>query len=385
MPYNYNRSFYCKPVLVILLLSIGAPALAVDVVNIDMFVGEVRSVSRKPVDRVAVGAGSVVRAKIVDSSELLLIAESKGSSYLKLWYKDGRRATYNIRVSEQDPEQRVALEDMIRIKVQMIEFRKSAASELGINWNKAASGPTYALAGDAVSSTLFRPPGDPVLGAGANPLPFEVEPFSTYFGISTGITSQINFMKARGDAITIAEPTLTCVNGGNAKFLSGGEIPFSTVNANGQSNVQFKQYGIKLDIFPRASQDGNIYTEIVSELSQPDLSIIGTDGVPALLSRRTESQMNVRDGQTIVISGLLNVESARNKASIPGLGDIPLLGALFSNYDYQNDLTELVLFVTPEIVTPEEIGRTARQVKMYNDSRKTVRKVARKLKYSIME
>lgn len=391
-----HKSTHCKrlgiaplfaffSLLAFLLLSLGAPAYAANVVNLDMFVGEVRSLTHKPVDRVAVGAGSVLRAKVIEGAELLVIAEAEGSSYLKLWYKDGKRATFNIRVSERDPEQRVLLKDMIRIKVQMIEFRKSAASELGINWDKAANGPTYALAGDAVSSTLFRPAGDLFPGAGVGNLPFEVEPFSTYFGISTGITSQINFMKVRGDAVTIAEPTLTCVNGGSAKFLSGGEIPFSSVNANGQANTLFKEYGIKLDIYPRAGKDGNIYTEIVSELSQPDLGLIDSNGVPALLTRRTESQMNVRDGQTIVISGLLDVESGKNKSSIPGLGDIPLLGAVFTNYDYQHDLRELVLFVTPEVIKPDAFGRSAREVKLYNDSRAEVRKVAKKLKYSIME
>ncbi len=382
---QHIKPTYINRILVILMIGLCLPAQAAETINIDMFVGEVRSLGTKPINRIAVGAGKILRADVVSGGELLVIAEGKGSSYLKLWYEDDTRADYNIRVSEQDPEQRVAMQDMIRIKVQMIEFRKSAASRLGINWDKIASGPTFALAGDATGSTLFRPTADSILGTGANSLPFEVKPFSTYFGISSGIASQINFMAAKGDAVTIAEPTLTCVNGGSAKFLSGGEIPYSTVNANGQVNVEFKEYGIKLDIYPRASQDGNIYTEIISELSQPDPSLIAANGIPALLSRKTESQMNVRDGQTIVISGLLSTESGKTKSSIPGLGDIPLLGALFSNYDYQHDLSELVIFVTPEIVKPKTLGGNAHQVQMHGDSRERLRKIANKLKYSIME
>lgn len=382
---QYLKTPPIRHVVAILMFSVCLPLQAAEVVNIDMFVGEVRSLGNQPVSRIAVGAGKVLRADVVSGGELLVIAEGKGSSYLKLWYEDGTHADYNVRVSEQDPEQRVALKDMIRIKVQMIEFRKSAASRLGIDWAKVASGPTFAVAGDLTGNTLFRPAGDSILGAGANSLPLEVKPFSTYFGISTGIASQINFMASKGDAVTIAEPTLACVNGGSAKFLSGGEIPYSTVNANGQTSVEFKEYGIKLDIYPRASEDGNIYTEIVSELSQPDPSLVSATGIPALLSRKTESQMNVRDGQTVVISGLLSSESGKTKSSIPGLGDIPILGALFSNRDYQHDLSELVIFVTPEIVKPEELGGTAQQKILHDNSRSQLRKVAKKLKYSIME
>lgn len=353
------------------------------VVNLDMFVGEVKSLGDKEIKRIAVGAGKVLSAKVVKGGELLLIAEDKGSSSLKLWYKDGAKANYNIRVLAQDPEQRVVLKDMIRIKVRMIEFRKKRQSELGIDWASQASGPTFALLGDFKSNSHFRPPGSNLAGQGNN-LPLKVGPFATYFGISTGITSRINFLKDTGDAVTIAEPVLSSVNGGRATFLSGGEIPYSTVGANGQVNVEFKQYGVKLDIFPRANKQGDIYTQVVSELSQPDGALI-VGGIPALLTRRTDTQMNVRDGQTIVISGLLSAQSNKSNSAVPGLGRIPLLGRLFKSKGGEYDLRELVIFVTPEIVTAENIAGTAQEQKLLSNSHDQQRQMSEKLQYSMME
>ncbi len=373
-----------NPILLALLLALS-PFLttlsAAEITNIDMFVGEVRSLGKKSVGRVAVGAGSVLRAEVVSGGELLVIAEGKGSSFLNLWYSDGSKATYNVRVTEHDPQQRVQMQDMIRIKVQLVEVRKSASRNLGIDWGNLAPGPTYGVVGDFNTNNLFR--GFPGLGDGTN-FPLNVEPFSSYFGISTGVASTLNFLSTRGDAMTVAEPTLTCVNGGSAKFLAGGEIPYTTVSANGQVNVEFKEYGVKLDIFPRASKEGNIYTRLKTEISEPDLSI-EVLGAPALRSRKTESQLNVRDGETIVISGLLSSESTNDTDAVPGLGAIPVLGRLFSSEEIESNIRELVVFVTPEVVTAESIAGTQAHSALYQDSRERLQKLGKKLKYSIME
>ncbi len=370
-----------KKYLIIAVLLVCNPLAAAEVSDIDMFVGEVRSLGKKAVARVAVGAGSVLRAEVVTGGELLVIAEGKGSSYLNLWYKDGTTSTFNVRVSENDPQQRVQMQDMIRIKVQLVEVRKSASRNLGIDWGDFAAGPTYGVAGDFNTNNFFR--GIPGFG-GNGGLPLNVDPVSTYFGISTGVTSTLNFLATRGDAMTVAEPTLTCVNGGSAKFLAGGESPYTTVSANGQVNVEFKEYGVKLDIFPRASKEGNIYTRLKTEISEPDLSI-EVLGAPALRSRKTESQLNVRDGETIVISGLLSSESSNDNDSVPGLGAIPVLGKLFSSQELESNVRELVVFVTPEVVTAESMSGSQSQTALYTDSRERLQKIGKKLKYSIME
>ncbi|HHJ12528.1 MAG TPA: hypothetical protein ENK00_05035, partial [Chromatiales bacterium] len=103
---------------------------------VDMFVGEVRVLGKVAVDRVAVGQGKVIRAEVLDNGELLVIGLAKGASSLHLWHKDGSQSDYNIHVSERDPVARVRMETMVRMKVRIVEFRKSALSKLGIDWSK---------------------------------------------------------------------------------------------------------------------------------------------------------------------------------------------------------------------------------------------------------
>jgi len=119
--------------------------------------GEVKVLTDRKVKRVAIGRGDVLRAEVLESGELLVIAESAGSSSMRLWYEDGEQADFNIRVTEHDPETRFRMEKMVRMRVRMVEFRKSALTRLGIDWADALNGPTLGTAGDALGNPLFRP------------------------------------------------------------------------------------------------------------------------------------------------------------------------------------------------------------------------------------
>ena len=322
------------------------PTLKVVSKNVDMFVGEVKVLDRVQVLRVAVGNGNILRAEVLATGELLVIASTAGSSSIRLWHKDGTQTDYNVRVSEGDPETRFHMEKMVRMKVKMVEFRKSALGQLGIDWSDGAAGPGFAIAGDAVGNNLFRPAVEGFTG-----LPNTVKPFSTYFGIASNITSRINFMSTNGDAVTLAEPVLTATSGGSAKFLAGGEVPYPTRDANGNTVVEFKEYGIKLDISPQIDSAGNVRTLIDTEISSLDPAV-SIQGAPGLLTRRAQTQVNVRSGETIVISGLLTSETSKDVDQLPGLGNLPILGALFKSRNVRNSVSELVIFVTPEVVDP---------------------------------
>lgn len=347
--------------------------------NIDMFLGEVKVLEQAVVERVVIGNGGVIRAEMLGDNKLLVIAESEGSSSLRLWNKDGSQKEYNFRISGQDPEKRVRMDSMIRIKVKMVEFRKSALTRLGINWSQELNGPTFATVGDALSSNIFRP--DSATFGGA--LPLKVEPFSSYFGIASTITSRINLLATDGNATVLSEPVLTCVNGGTAKFLSGGSYPIPVTGANGQVQVEFKEYGIKLEISPRANKNNEIYTTIKTEVSEIDDSI-AVLGVPGILSNETETIVNVLSGQTIVIAGLLKIQTSENVTRVPGLSHIPLLGELFKSTEKRNELMELVVFLTPEIVSVNDTfdQRTKRLL----DAEKTgVATVSEALEYRLMD
>lgn len=323
--------------------------------NVDLFSGQVKVLAKVAVKRVAVGNGGVIQAEVLKSGELLVIAKSPGSSSLRLWHKDGNQSDYNIRVSEQDPERRFPIEKMVRMKVKMVEFRKSALGQLGIDWGDGIAGPTFATAGDVIGNNLFRPAAE-----GFSGLPNTVAPFSTYFGIASNITSRINFLATNGDAVTLAEPVLSCTNGGTASFLAGGEVPYPTRGTNGESKVEFKDYGIKLDIAPEIDAHGNIRTIVETEISQIDRAL-SVQGNPGLLTRRAQTQVNVRSGETIVISGLLSSEQSTDVDKIPGLGNLPILGSLFRSKNVRNSVSELVIFVTPEIIDMENTSLTARE------------------------
>ncbi len=328
--------------------TVEVPAIApiddVETRNLDLFVGEVNVLGHVSVSRVAVGQGDVIRAEILKSGELMVIAQAPGSSSLRLWHLDGRQSDFNIRVSASDPATRVRMESMVRMRVRMVEFRKSAIGKLGIDWTDNINGPGYATVGDVIGNNLYRP-----AVTGFENLPTNVSPFSTYFGIATNITSSINLLASNGDAVTLAEPVLTARNGGSASFLAGGEVPYPSVGENGQTIVEFKEYGIKLNVAPLVDEFGNVHTAIETEISQLDIaSAVGN--TPGLLTRRAETQVNVRSGQTIVISGLLSSESSDDIDKVPGIGNLPIIGRFFRSTSKRDSVSELVIFVTPEVV-----------------------------------
>ena len=350
---------------------------------VDMFAGEVKVLGEVQVERVAVGDGKIIRADMLATGELLLIGQATGSSSLRLWNKDGTQSAYNIYVAEKDPVTRIRMDNMVRMNVKMVEFRKSALGKIGIDWSKDITGPTFGVAGDLVTNNLFRPVN--LDGGITSTLPLNVKPFSTYFGIATSITSRINFLASSGDAVTLAEPTLSCANGGSAKFLAGGEVPYPVIGNNGQSSVEFKEYGIKLDISPLVDDTGNISTSILTEISQIDPSVTVND-TPGLITRRTQTQFNVKTGRTIVIAGLLNAESSKDADKIPGLGNLPYIGSLFRSENFRNSLSELMIFVTPEIVRPEEEKSMSDRHRVLLERGDEVRnRIADKVKYDLME
>jgi len=335
--------------------------------RLDLFAGEVSVLGKVSVTRVAIGNGDIVRAEVLDGGELLVIAQAEGSTSLRLWHDDGRQSDYNIRVSASDPETRVRMDRMVRMRVRMVEFRKSALGRLGIDWADSTAGPGFAAAGDAIGNNLFRPASE-----GFGNLPNTVQPFSTYFGIASNITSRINFLASNGDATTLAEPVLTASNGGTASFLAGGEVPYPSVGANGQTVVQFKEYGIKLDVAPRIDSAGNVRTVVQTEISQLDPAV-SIQGAPGLLTRRAQTEVNVRSGETIVISGLLSSESSSDVDRVPGIGRLPIIGAFFRSTNRRDTVTELVIFVTPEVIDPADELLQAREQRRFEDSTHALR------------
>jgi pilus assembly protein CpaC len=174
------------------------------------------------------------------------------------------------------------------------------------------------------------------------------------------IQAMVRALEEDGTLKTLASPNLVAVNGEKAKFLAGGEIPIPIIQAgSGTSsiNVVFKEYGVKLDFEPTVIDSGIINLRVVPEVSQPDYAnavVISGFAIPAFRTRRVDTVVELRDGQSLVIGGLTNTEVQKQRSQIPILGSIPVLGALFRNTREQITENELVVMVSPRIIRPLE-------------------------------
>jgi len=377
-------------------------------IPLTLYVGEARVLNEPPIKRMAVGDGKVVSTTILNTGQLLLLAETIGRSTIHLWHRDGTEIDYSVTVGSGDPSgilseirslvgddskvtarvvgdkvilegsdlgteetsrlgditklypqvvnlvSHVTRERMVEIDVRIMEFRKNKLQQLGITWNtKGVTGPTFGIVGDVTRGSAFRTNNG---GTGLANVPNittgpAITAFSTYFGIASSITSSIDAAVTTGDATYLSEPRLTCKSGGSAKFLSGGEVPIPVSSIYGTS-VQFKPYGVKLEVDPVVADSGLIHLKAFTELSAIDPTVT-VGGIPGFLTRRTDTEVNLQSEQTLVISGLFDGSDLRNITKIPGLGDIPVLGELFKSRDFQKQKSDLVIFLTPRLMTAD--------------------------------
>jgi pilus assembly protein CpaC len=162
----------------------------------------------------------------------------------------------------------------------------------------------------------------------------------------------------KGGLKVLAEPNLVVANGAKGQFLVGGEFPVvfnTTAGGTSSFSVVYKEFGVKLTFEPKISPNGEIFLHVVQEVSELDYAnavILSGFRIPALRSRRAESGLQLGDGQSFVLAGLIDNKVSKEVSKIPLLGDIPILGTLFSSTRYKNEETELMVMVTPKLVRP---------------------------------
>jgi pilus assembly protein CpaC len=156
----------------------------------------------------------------------------------------------------------------------------------------------------------------------------------------------------------LAEPNLIAVNGKEASFLAGGEFPYPVIQgagALGSVTIQFKEFGVRLKFLPLIQPNGNIYLQVAPEVSALDFAnglTISGFVVPALSTRRAQTEFEIQDGQSFVIAGLLDNRLTNLASKLPGLGDIPIIGNLFKSKNLQKNNTELMVLVTAHRISP---------------------------------
>jgi hypothetical protein len=170
-------------------------------------------------------------------------------------------------------------------------------------------------------------------------------------------------MQQRGLFQALAEPNLVAESGQEASFLAGGEFPVPIVQggSNQSISVSFKEFGVRLNFTPTVNGD-RVHLKVRPEVSTLDFAngvVLNGFRIPALSTRRAETQLELRNGQTFAVAGLMNNQVASTLQKVPGIGDIPILGHLFRSRAAQKDQTELVVMITPEILPTESAGVTA--------------------------
>jgi pilus assembly protein CpaC len=172
-------------------------------------------------------------------------------------------------------------------------------------------------------------------------------------GLEVGIL--LEALESRGVVRTLAEPNLTALSGQEAKFLAGGEYPVPTAQSDGAISVEFKPFGVELNFIPRVIDQDIINLELVAAVSAIDPTNGVTAGgftIDAFTRRETSTTVEMRDGESFAIAGLLSDDFIDLNGQVPWLGDVPVLGSLFRSAEYARNQTELVIIVTPHLVTP---------------------------------
>ena len=272
----------------------------------------------------------------------------------------------------------------IMLEVRFIEASREAGRELGVQWNVFGNRVLANVGDQTAAGQLpitspggsFQQPGTAVGGLNVSPSATTISPIvaaglvsaagasASPFGFLIGrlvggqfpIDVELNALEQKGLVRSLAQPNLTALSGDTASFLAGGEYPIPVPGSLGQTAIEYKKYGVGLSFTPTVLKDGQINLVIKPNVSQLDpahgVSITGGVTVPALILREASTTVELRDGQSFMLGGLLQNSSQTNQDQLPWLGDVPVLGALFRSAAYQKNETDLVIVVTPHVVRP---------------------------------
>lgn len=356
------------------------------------------------VARIAVGDPAVLDVKVLRdlgaapaagprAAQLLLTPKAPGTTTLVVWPANGAPYTRQVRVGMQRlvlerrlgslPQHAQALAELrasgpkdallvdrsaikvasntVQVDVQVVEFKKSALRRAGMNLTSGRNNHGFQFGvftpGTATVKGSDSGASSGTDGSGTNALTAAMNlvlGFGKAFS-GQGITAQLGFLEGNGLARVLAKPTLVAHSGQSASFLAGGEIPIPVPARDGNIAIEYKEFGVKLQLTPTILSDERIALKVAPEASDLDysqgLSISGVS-VPAVRTRRADTMVELADGESFIIGGLVSRATISNINKVPLLGDLPILGTFFKNLNYSQEETELVIIVTPRLVHP---------------------------------
>ena len=238
----------------------------------------------------------------------------------------------------------ISSSQQVQLNVRFVEINRQAGQDLGA---KYAANFAYGIGNRKV---VLNPDGGDLTAAGTG------EIIGSLLSNGVSIDIAIKALEERGLARRLAEPNLIARSGQTASFLAGGEFPIPVSEDNGKISVTYKKYGVGLDFTPTVLKDGLVSLDIAPEVSSidPSASIQVSSGIsiPAFIVRRARTSVDLKNGQSFMIAGLLQSQNDITTSRVPGIGKLPVLGPLFSSKSYQRRETDLVIIVTPYLVKP---------------------------------
>jgi pilus assembly protein CpaC len=244
----------------------------------------------------------------------------------------------------------------VQVEVKIVEFNRSVLKQAGLNiFSTRANSNGFSfgvLTPSSLRSASFGPDGA-IAADISNPL---AQAFSLLFNFGrAGIGLNVGFLEGNGMARVLAEPTLVALSGQSASFLAGGELPVPAPQGLGTTSIEYKPFGIGLTLTPTVLSNDRIVLKVAPEASDLDYTnslSIGGVAVPAISTRRADTTVELGDGESFIIGGLVSRTTTSNADKVPLLGDIPVLGTFFKQNKYQMNEKELVILVTPHLVKP---------------------------------
>lgn len=260
-----------------------------------------------------------------------------------------------------------AFDNQVQIDIKVVEVSKQNMMRAGFFLGKNSRSTTLSMGTPGNLSGVRR--GPPVTFGGNQGENFTLDSASGFLPVpnafnfvagnaSRGLLSTLSILEANGFAYTLAEPSLTASSGQSASFLAGGEFPIpiqSGAGGLGAVTIRYKEYGVRLMLTPTVLDANRIFLKVSPEVSEIDFTNAVQSGgvaVPGLRVRRTDTSVSLGDGESFVISGLVSRNTLQDVDKVPGLGNLPIIGAFFRSTRFDREDKELLMIVTPHLVRP---------------------------------
>lgn len=402
------------------MLSFGS-ACAAEPVEVSL--NESKYMAASGITRLAVGNPAIADVQLLSSGDFLLVGKKAGTTSLIVWSDGGRRTEYTVYVAGNDRGMASAIQDaigypkvhvqmmkdrvmlrgkvenqyehdvamkiaglytggdesgvidllemehpsQIRLEAQIIEISSKYAKDLGVQYWSQKPGSS-----SGGSSDNSKNPNSGI-NVGTAGIFYGGEDYSSsrsrggWLGSHiSGVNATLQALINQGKGRILSRPSITTLSGKTANILIGGRIPVPISDGNGNVSVDWREYGIRLNIEPKVDSEDKITSKIHAEVSTLDSASavkIDSYSIPGILSREADAEVNVHSGMTMVIGGLINSEDSKSISKIPLLGDLPIIGRFFQHTSKSRDKRELIILITPTLVSDDTPAPMSQRMK----------------------